>query len=113
MTGAAFGPKESREYASVNPTGGKSLDLNLSVINGALNQLQNRVEGTVRAKVPQADDILKLANIPKTEEEAKTRINSIYKTSDETVRSTIDTLFGNEYTDSKVFEYLQIKGLIK
>lgn len=59
MTGAAFSPKESREYASVNPTTGKSLNLNYSVINGALNQLNNRVDGTIRSKVGEGATIMK------------------------------------------------------
>lgn len=61
MTGAAFTPQESRDYASVNPTLGKSLDLNLSVIDGALNQLENRVVSTVNARVPDAKKIYDLA----------------------------------------------------
>lgn len=65
MTGAAFTPEESREYASVNPTTKKSLDLNLAVIDGALNQLNNRVEGTINAVVPQAQELADIINIPK------------------------------------------------
>jgi hypothetical protein len=52
MTGAAFSPAESRDYAAVNPTLGKSLNLNLSVINGALNQLENRIINTIEVRVP-------------------------------------------------------------
>lgn len=51
MTGAAFTEKESRDYASVNPTLGKSLDLNLSVIDGSIAQLKNRVDSTIDSKV--------------------------------------------------------------
>lgn len=54
MTGAAFSPAESRDYAAVNPTLGKSLNLNLSVIDGALNQLENRVISTIETRVPGA-----------------------------------------------------------
>lgn len=54
MTGAAFGASESRDYASVNPTLGKSLDLNLSVIEGAQDQLRNRINSTIDARVPSA-----------------------------------------------------------
>ncbi len=57
MTGAAFTPAESRDYAAVNPTLGKSLDLNLSVIDGALNQLTNRVISTVNARLPEAQKL--------------------------------------------------------
>ena len=39
MTGAAFSPQESREYAKVNPRTNASLDLNLATIQGAKNQL--------------------------------------------------------------------------
>ena len=64
MTGAAFGVNESRDYASVNPSLGKSLDLNTSVINGALNQLQNRVVSTVEARVPSSKYIFDYATNP-------------------------------------------------
>jgi hypothetical protein len=66
MTGAAFGPAESREYASVNPTTTKNLDLNLSVIDGALAQLENRVAGTINSRVPSAKYILEYAQNPNT-----------------------------------------------
>lgn len=51
MTGAAFTDKESRDYARVNPTGNKSIDLNYSIINGAVSQLTNRVNSTIDAKL--------------------------------------------------------------
>lgn len=57
MTGAAFSPNESREYASVNPRTSATLDLNLATIDGALDQLENRVKSTVNARVPGADKI--------------------------------------------------------
>ena len=57
MTGAAFSPEESREYASVNPTAGASLELNLATIDGALAQLENRVTSTINARVPGATKI--------------------------------------------------------
>lgn len=61
MTGAAFGAAESRDYASVNPSLGKSLNLNLAVIEGAQNQLKNRITSTINERVPSAQKILKLA----------------------------------------------------
>lgn len=61
MTGAAFTPEESRDYASVNPTLGKSLNLNLNVIDGAVNQLLNRVTSTINARVPGAQGIYEKA----------------------------------------------------
>lgn len=54
MTGAAFTPQESREYASVNPRTTASLDLNLATIDGAMSQLENRITSTVDARVPGA-----------------------------------------------------------
>lgn len=60
MTGAAFSASESADYASVNPTLKKSLNLNMSVIDGALNQLENRVLGTIETRVPKATNIYKL-----------------------------------------------------
>ncbi len=61
MTGAAFGAGESRDYESVNPSLKKSLDLNLSVINGAMNQLKNRVKATIEPRVPSAKYIREYA----------------------------------------------------
>lgn len=61
MTGAAFGANESRDYASVNPTLKKSLDLNLSVLEGAKNQLRNRVYETIDTRVPSAKYIREYA----------------------------------------------------
>lgn len=51
MSGAAFTPKESRDYERVNPTGNKSIDLNYSIINGAVNQLTTRINSTIDAKL--------------------------------------------------------------
>lgn len=62
MTGAAFSPAESREYEAVNPRTTASLDLNLSTISGALQQLSNRVEGTVTARVPDAQQLYDITN---------------------------------------------------
>lgn len=62
MTGAAFTPEESRDYASVNPTLGKSLNLNLNVIDAAVNQLSNRVTSTINARVPGAQGIYEKVN---------------------------------------------------
>lgn len=62
MTGAAFTPEESAEYASVNPSGNKTLDLNLAVVNGALAQLENRVTKTINSRVPSAKYILDYAH---------------------------------------------------
>jgi len=61
MTGAAFGAGESREYAAVNPTSGKTLDLNIATIDGALAQLENRVQSTINSRVPSAKYILDYA----------------------------------------------------
>jgi len=115
MTGAAFTPEESREYASVNPTTGKSIDLNLSVINGALNQLDNRVTGTINAVVPQAGQLRDILNAPKevqqNKEQLKKQVNDIYISKPQ-ARSIIDSLFNNGEDDGDVLEYLRIKGII-
>lgn len=60
MTGAAFSPAESREYAAVNPRTDASLDLNLATIDGALAQLNNRVTSTVNERIPEASKIYDL-----------------------------------------------------
>ncbi len=54
MTGAAFGPNESRDYQKVNPSSKANLDLNLSVIDGLGDYLQMYVESTVESQVPGA-----------------------------------------------------------
>lgn len=64
MTGAAFSPEESREYASVNPTSNKTLNLNLSVIDGAMKQLENRVTKTIETRVPSAKFIYEQVKSP-------------------------------------------------
>jgi hypothetical protein len=56
-TGAAFTPEESREYAKVNPRSTASLDLNLATIDGARNQLSNRIVSTVNTRVNGADKL--------------------------------------------------------
>ncbi len=61
MTGAAFSPQESKEYAAVNPRTNASLDLNLATIDGALAQLTNRVTSTVNQRIPDAQKIYDLA----------------------------------------------------
>jgi hypothetical protein len=53
MTGAAFGPKESAEYASVLPAKGNTLDLNLAKLNGAKAYLNSSVEGAIKQVVGQ------------------------------------------------------------
>lgn len=62
MSGAAFGAAESRDYASVNPTLGKSLDLNMSVIDGAINKLSRSVESTMSSKISGSSELRELAN---------------------------------------------------
>lgn len=57
MTGAAFSEAESRDYASVNPHLGQSLDLSMSVIEGVLSQLENRITATVNTRVPGAEGV--------------------------------------------------------
>ena len=57
MTGAAFSPGESREYAAVNPRTSASIDLNLATIDGAMNQLENRITSTINTRVPGADQL--------------------------------------------------------
>lgn len=46
MTGAAFGAAENAEYQSVVPMKGKSIELNLSVMNGLKNYLTNKADDT-------------------------------------------------------------------
>ena len=71
MSGAAFGAGESRDYASVNPTLGKSLNLNLSVIDGALNKLNRSVDSTMKSALPGSEEIKALAEFDNLSEEDK------------------------------------------
>jgi len=61
LTGATFSEKESTDYASVNPKLKSSLNLNLSIIEGAQKQLENRVSSTIEQRVPSARYILEYA----------------------------------------------------
>lgn len=110
MTGAAFTPKESREYESVNPSSKKSLNLNQVVVEGALNQLKNRVDGTIRAKVPQVTDVVKLMSVPENEQVAKVKIDKIYTSSSQEVASIIENLVDKGFTNLDVYDYLDAKG---
>lgn len=114
MTGAAFTPQESKEYAAVNPTANKSLDLNYAVIDGAIAQLNNRVDGTIKAKVPQATDILNLLDIPKTTAEADKEIERIYLNADDQTASIIDKLsMDGQFGSMDILQYLKDKGITK
>lgn len=112
MTGAAFSPKESREYAAVNPKTTNNFDLNMAVIDGAISQLDNRVNETIDLKVSGAGEIRNLINKSTSSTNAKTQIDSIYKTANDDVISIIDKLFGAGYDDTSVLEYLQINKKI-
>lgn len=77
MTGAAFTPEESREYAAVNPRTNATLDLNLATIDGALNQLSNRVTSTVNARIPDAQKIYDLAFTKSDMNEQQTPVGDV------------------------------------
>lgn len=47
MSGAAFSAQEAADYASVNPSGTNSLNLNLSIIDGMLSNFKTQVDSTV------------------------------------------------------------------
>ena len=51
VSGAAFSPQEAKEYASVNPTGNKSLNLNISILDGMKSNFQRQVNGTIDTMV--------------------------------------------------------------
>lgn len=53
MTGAAFGAKESAEYAKVLPGKDKTLDLNLATIEGANNYYNSYIDNTMGQVVGQ------------------------------------------------------------
>jgi hypothetical protein len=72
LTGAAFSEQESREYARINPTKSRSIDLNLSTVRGAYEFTNSYVEGAIRSQVGEggiyikeyAQDLLGTAGIP-------------------------------------------------
>lgn len=47
LSGAAFSEQEARDYASVNPSGDKSVNLNLAVIAGMKDNFKRQVDKTV------------------------------------------------------------------
>lgn len=51
MTGAAFGAKESSEYAKVLPSKSNTLDLNLATIQGASNYYDSFIDNTMKQVV--------------------------------------------------------------
>lgn len=53
MTGAAFGAKESAEYASVLPNPSNTFELNLAKIAGAKEYLNGQVEGAIKHNIGQ------------------------------------------------------------
>lgn len=67
MTGAAFGAKESAEYASVMPSPGNTLDLNLAKLEGASGYLNSSVDGYLKTTLgPGAVEIKKKSQEAKT-----------------------------------------------
>lgn len=51
MSGAAFTEQEAKEYASVNPAGNKSINLNLAIIDGMRSNFKRQVDSTVDSVV--------------------------------------------------------------
>lgn len=90
-TGAAFSPGESREYAKVNPRSTASLDLNLAVIDGALNQLENRITSTVSTRVPGAESLWQINN-GQTESDYLDAIDEALKTSSDPLSNWINSV---------------------
>lgn len=107
MTGAAFSAQESRDYASVNPTLGKSLDLNLNVIDGAINQLQNRVSATVNTRLPQAKGIYeKTISQSESKQTAKQYVDQYIKENPTEATKIANLYSTGKYTDEDIQEYL-------
>lgn len=59
MTGAAFGVKESAEYASILPSPGNTLDLNLAKLGGAQAYLNSSVESSIKSVIGQGGIFIK------------------------------------------------------
>lgn len=68
MTGAAFGPQESAEYASILPSAGNTLDLNLAKIKGARNYFDGSISGYIKNVVGEGGVHIKdYAQMPATQ----------------------------------------------
>ena len=59
MTGAAFSPAESAEYAAILPSPGNTLDLNLAKLTGAKAYLNSSVESSIKSVVGQGGVYIK------------------------------------------------------
>ena len=111
MTGAAFGVNESKDYASVNPTASKNLNLNLAIIDGARNQLKNRIETTINSRVPSAKYILDYSNM--SEINPKNLINNFIKNNPQQANIIAKMYEIPGATDQDIYDYLKANNLIK
>jgi hypothetical protein len=90
-TGAAFSPEESREYAKVNPRTTASLDLNLTIIDGALNQLENRILSAVKTRVPGAEMLWQI-NTGQTTNDYLSNVDSALKNTADPLTNWLNSL---------------------
>jgi len=111
MTGAAFTPAESADYESVNPSTGKSIDLNLAVIDGVLNQLNSQRESVVDARLPGASDIRNISRVPEKAAEAATSLNQIYSAGSEEAVAITEKLLDEGFSDQDVLDYLDSNNI--
>ena len=79
-----------------------------------LSQLDNRVNGTIRSKVPQADALLQIINAPKiakqNDEQSFSKVQETYNSVPE-ARSVIDSLIEDNIPNIDIIEYLKHRGL--
>lgn len=111
MTGAAFSPKESRDYGSVNPSTTNNFDLNMSILDGALLSTNNYIDSTMNERIPGSSQIRELSDRTTSSVSAKSTVNSFYQSANTEVKTIIEGLFNKNYSDADVLEYLKIKGL--
>mgnify|MGYP001020427060 CR=1 FL=1 len=61
MSGATFSEQEAKDYASVNPSGKNKLDLNVSIIDGMINNLQRKINSTTESQM--GEDVIRLREL--------------------------------------------------
>ena len=99
LSGAAFGAGESRDYASVNPTLSKELDLNLSVIDGALNQLNDSVDSTMESKIRGSVEIKRIIDSQKAGGSTTQTEEQFFRNNPNPTDAELDAFYSGNFKD--------------
>ena len=107
MTGAAFGAKESAEYASVLPSIGNTFELNKAKIAGAKDYLNGQIEGAIRNNIGQGGvEIKKYAEGAGTAVDPTTAVNNYVVEHPEEADNVAQLYELPGWTDQDVLDYL-------